>query len=388
MSGSRPPHICFVTDYIYPVLSGDFRAPVIGGSEFQMNVLARAFVEAGHRVTVLTQDFGQADDIEIDGIRVLRTYKQEDGIPMVRFFFPRVASIIRAIDTADADIYYQQNASHLTGITAWRCRVRNKKSVYAGASDTDFMLGEERVRLFRDRWLFRWGLRHVDAIVSQSERQAALIRRNYDRTSVVIPNPYAVPCRQRPQSTNLVLWVGGIRHVKRPDRFVEIAGSMPETRFRMVGGPTGRDAASMEYFETIRSQASRVPNLEFMGFLPLGEVEKHFDEARVFVNTSEHEGFPNTFLQAWGRGIPTVSFFDAGARADGSRPFRLVASEADAESAIRTLLADRQAWDALSADCKEQFERKHSTASVIGEFQRLFSGMGWQADPARLRSQG
>ena len=174
--------------------------------------------------------------------------------------------------------------------------------------------------------------------------------------------------------------------MKRPDRFIEIARSMPDVRFRMIGGPTGRDAASTGYFESIRRSAQEVANLEFLGFQPLSEVERHFDEAKIFVNTSDHEGFPNTFLQAWGRGVPTVSFFDAGARPDGSRPFKLVGDVGDACHAIGSLLQEAAAWNALSTDCLDQFRCRHSTDSVVAAFHRLFAAMGWRATAALSQS--
>jgi glycosyltransferase involved in cell wall biosynthesis len=73
----------------------------------------------------------------------------------------------------------------------------------------------------------------------------------------------------------------------------------------MIGGVPGQ-----YNFEGLADLAREIPNVDFKGFLPLSEVDKHFLVAKLLVNTSEHEGFPNTFLQAWSKGVPVVSFVD------------------------------------------------------------------------------
>jgi glycosyltransferase involved in cell wall biosynthesis len=58
----------------------------------------------------------------------------------------------------------------------------------------------------------------------------------------------------------------------------------------------------------IRDRAQVMPNLELHEQVPLHEIEQHFARARVFVNTSTYEGFPNTFVQAAMNGVPIVSW--------------------------------------------------------------------------------
>lgn len=371
MTRSGPTRICFVAPNLYPVLVGARDIPIIGGAEFRQAVLARAFAAAGYAVSVITQDFKQPDDLVIDGIRVLKTHTPQAGIPLLRYLHPRLTSIIRCLRKANADVYYQTSASHLTAVVAWHCRRTGARSIYGGASDTDFTRGGERMQYARDRWLFRWGLAHVDAIVAQTPRQATLVRERYQRHASIIRNPYAAPMQQREQRANLILWVGGIRAVKRPDRFIELARSLPQYRFRMIGGAVGDSAEAQAYFASIRERAAMLSNVEFLGFQPLAAVEPHFDEARVFVNTSEHEGFPNTFLQAWARGIPTVSYFDAGASADGTRAFLWVRDAVEAAASLVNLLTDVRAWNTLSQCCNDHFTQWHSTHKVVQQYAAL-----------------
>jgi glycosyltransferase involved in cell wall biosynthesis len=101
----------------------------------------------------------------------------------------------------------------------------------------------------------------------------------------------------------IVLWVSSMQKLKRPELFLELAKAIPSVRFQMIGGSGG----SKNFYEQIEETASKMPNLDFVGFVPYHKIDQYFDKAAIFVNTSVFEGFPNTFLQAWGRYAPVVS---------------------------------------------------------------------------------
>ncbi len=92
---------------------------------------------------------------------------------------------------------------------------------------------------------------------------------------------------------------------KEPTSFYWVRKKNPNEKFVMVGGD--RDP---RFKRDIMNQAEKVPNLEIKRYLPFNEANKEFRKAKLFVNTSNYEGFPNTFLQAWSYGTPVISFVD------------------------------------------------------------------------------
>jgi glycosyltransferase involved in cell wall biosynthesis len=92
----------------------------------------------------------------------------------------------------------------------------------------------------------------------------------------------------------------------------------------------------------------------------------------VLVNTSPSEGVPNTFLQAWARGVPSVAWVDIGARVNG-RPLYPVVDSVDAAAAeIERLFADAPYHARVATRCRAYFERNHSSREVIERYRRLF----------------
>src|SRR5262245_44263785 len=179
-------HVCFVAPYAWPVLSRDPALKVVGGAEVQQVILARLLARAGYRVSMICCDYGQPDRAEVDGVTAYKTFKPEAGLPVLRFAHPRLTSMWRAMREADADVYYQRSSAMWTGVVAAFCKLHGKGSIYAGASDRDFVVGDEQIRFARDRWIYRHGLASVDAIVAQNKVQVETCRRYHRREAVLI----------------------------------------------------------------------------------------------------------------------------------------------------------------------------------------------------------
>ena len=364
----RKAHVCFVAPYAWPVLSRDPNIQVVGGAEVQQCILARLLSRAGYRVSMITLDYGQPAVATVDGITVHRSFREQAGIPVLRFLHPRLSGMWRAMRAVDADVYYQRSSAMWTAVIAEFCRRYGKRSIYAGASDRDFDLGQEQIQLARDRWLYRRGLSRVDRIVVQNPYQLESCRRNHGRDPVLIPSCYEPPADARPGQDECVLWVGTIHSYKRPEWLLDIAARLPHRRFVMVGGPSAGARYKAGYLESIRERAARLPNVQFTGFLPLAEVERWFDRARVLVSTSVYEGMPNVFLQAWARGVPTVATVDVGAPVN-----TVFADEEQGAEKIERLLADRSLWARASADSLQYFRRNHSSEEVLARYARLLA---------------
>ena len=151
-------------------------------------------------------------------------------------------------------------------------------------------------------------LRCANVIAAQTEFQAQMLRENHGLESTVVNMMVEPPHRSAEDKKDIdVLWVSNLRALKRPELALELARQLPEVKFTLAGGPM---PGGETYYEDVRAAAARLPNVTMLGAVRYAETGALFDRAKIFLNTSSIEGFPNTFLQAWIRGVPVVSFFD------------------------------------------------------------------------------
>ncbi len=352
------------------MLSGDSSIKVVGGAEVQQSMIAPALARRGYRVSMICLDYGQADGSVVNGVTVRNLHKPDDGVPGLRFVHPRLTSVWSAMKAIGADVYYQRTAAVYTAYMAAFCALHGKKSIYAGASDVDFLPGREDIRFARDRKIFGWGVRHVDRIVTQNDVQQKQLLDHYGIEGAVIPSCYVPPAGAHNDPNGYVLWTASIRPSKRAELALEIARRLPQHRFVIIGGPDP-DRKSREYFEGLTETAAKLPNVEMKGFVPFTEAEKWFNGARVVLNTSLYEGFPNTFLQAWSRGIPTVAFIDTGSRgADGLPVYDFAEELSEASWKLERLMRDGLFWREASQRVAAYFRAAHSIEAVIDRYER------------------
>ena len=367
-----PKKICFVSLNAYPVLT---RSGIrfAGGAELQESLLARELTTRGADVSFITLDLEDGMETHVDGIRIIPSFKPKEGIPIFRFLHPRYTSIWKALKNADADIYYQRTASVLTAYVSRFARIHGKKSIHAISHDRE-VGGDLRFLNIRDRMLYKYGLKNVDHIIVQSKSQRENLRKNFNRDGIFLSNgikiPGFIPEFKREGS---VIWVATLRPWKRPELFLELAESLPDIPFLMAGGP---DPKFPYIFEECRRRAESIPNLDFCGYVPVQEIGRLFNEAVLFVNTSEREGFPNTYLQAWVHGMPVISL---GVDPDGiisrKRLGAICGSFRDLQTYIRLYFrndnlrehAGQRAWNHV----KEHHDIRMLTEKFISHFEPI-----------------
>jgi glycosyltransferase involved in cell wall biosynthesis len=370
VSHQRQLRICFVTPFGYPVLAGDRDCQVIGGAEVQQLLVSTELARRGHDVSMISMDFGQTEGERVRGVRCLKMHGPDAGLPALRFLHPRLTSLWAAMKRADADIYYQRSSGCNTGFVAAFARRHGRGMVFASAAATDFDPDLPRLQLRRDKWLFRYGMAHASHVVVQSQQQLENCRKMFGREATRINSCYGhrgAPGRH----DGVILWVGNTRAHKRPDLFLDLAQRLPQYQFKLVGGSSLDD----ESFQSLTARARSLPNVQITGFLPLAEAELHFDGASLIVNTSPAEGFPNTFLQAWSRSIPSVSFFDVGAKLDAADVgCHVDGLDAMAEAVIR-LKTDERHWRERGLRCSQYVARNNSVGKVVDSYERVFETM-------------
>jgi glycosyltransferase involved in cell wall biosynthesis len=208
----------------------------------------------------------------------------------------------------------------------------------------------------------------------QNERQAVLLKDGYGRFSEIIMNPIDTkPLFPPGTDARTILWVGkSDERVKRPLMLLDLARRLPEFEFMIIMNFAQQDT----HDECVR-RAKELPNVTMLERVPYALIESYFANARLHLNTSLFEGFPNTFLQAAKYGVPTISLqVDPGFMLSRHGCGLVCAGDfSKLETGTRDLMNDRALRDQIGQRALDYVRAHHDKDVIIPRYEQVLSSV-------------
>lgn len=366
--------VCIISHNAFGAMAGG--GGHVGGVEMQTAEFARYLAAHGHETSILVWDEGDGATQVVSGVNLVPICRRDAGLPVIKFFWPRWSSLTRCLREVDADVYYHNGAEYFTGLIAMSCRANKKPFVFSTASDDDCSLRLEFLGKAYERWLYRWGLRNADAVICQTKGQEQALLENYNRTATTLPMPcsFDVKAVEKVRANRSVLWVGRIIELKRLEMYLEIAERLPDVEFNIAGGADD-DAA---YANELIDRASSMANVSYLGVLDRQAMVELYAQSSLLICTSRLEGFPNTFLEAWGSGLPVVTTYDPDNVIRDNQLGDVANTAATLAKKIEVILGEESAYLELRTNALQYFNKHHERRVALGRFAEFLQE---QLDP-------
>lgn len=288
-----------------------------------------------------------------------------------------LADMIAIYDQVDADVYLVPGNSQFSAEVALYCQQRGKQYVFLAGSDMDYYpeykLHPNRRDIQGVQFRLKvFSIEHAALHLAQNERQAQMLREGYGRSATIIKNPidldHVVP---RNPAARTILWVGkSDERIKRPSLALKLAEQLPEYEFVLI-----MNMSIAKTHTACLAWARRLPNVTVIERVPFADIENYFADARLHLNTSVFEGFPNTFLQAAKYGVPTVSLkVDPGAMLS-ERGCGVVCGGdlACVARNLRELMTDATRYARLSQTSLAYVRAVHDRNVIIPQYERALA---------------
>jgi glycosyltransferase involved in cell wall biosynthesis len=289
--------ICFIQPRAYELFQPAVQTQ-FGGAEVQMYLHAKELAKhPEHQVSFMVADYGQAKKETYDNVQVYKSINFRHSL------FRQIVAFYKTFRIIDPDIYLQMTLTRFSFIIALWCLLTGKKFVYLISHDhdlngkilkTNFILQKLSLLVF----IFS------HKIIAQNKYQYELLKKYHIHSEIIRSSLEAAP--QTANEKEYHLWIARAEVWKRPELFIQLAECYPDEKFLMVCPPFSE--VDTDYFTSLMQHSSRLKNLVFIDhYIHFSELDNLFSKSKLFINTSESEGFPTTFIHACKNGIPVLS---------------------------------------------------------------------------------
>jgi glycosyltransferase involved in cell wall biosynthesis len=355
---------CFVMPKTYPLFNPEVNS-VFGGAEVDLYYLSTELAKDDRfDVSFIVADYGQDDVESNEDVAVIKSLNFKENA------FAGAIKVWHAMKKADADIYMLKTASPGVPLAKLFCLIYKKVFTYRTAHRR-----ECDGTYLKEHWLlgkgFLWAVRRARVVFAQNQADAELLEKTANVKSIVIPNGHRF-CATPTTEKDCILWVGRTVEFKKPKLFLELAKKFPAEKFVMIC----QQATGDDRYEEFVAVAETIDNLQFHRRVDFHRIDEYFARAKVLVNTSDTEGFPNTFIQACKAATPILSLnvnpddfldkYGCGVCCDG---------DMDKMTEQLKVLAETQTGAEMGASARKYVEQTHDIAKIIAQYKELFGAM-------------
>ncbi|HJU88868.1 MAG TPA: glycosyltransferase family 4 protein [Gemmatimonadaceae bacterium] len=411
----RPLRFCFVTTF-YPPYN-------FGGDGIGVQRWARALVSRGHQVTVLcdADTFNALSDrpadkvVEDDGVVVERVstglaplsllLTHQLGRPVLN-----ATPIRRVLAQREFDVINYHNVSMIGGpavlaegrgiklYTAWEhwlvCPThvlwRHRRERCDGRECVRCSLHYNRLpQLWRYGGYFEKQLANVDAFIALSEFSRKMHKQfGFAREMEVIPGFLQDDRRNETRETGssphhrpFFFFAGRLERIKGLDDVIPVFRDYPHADLLIAGDGDHRQA--------LQQIASGIPNVRFLGRLPMVELNRYYSHAvATLVPSVGYETFGFVVIEAFRRGSPVI------ARRVGPLPELIEQcgggetfdTPAELAVALRRIQMEPGRREALSFAASEGFGAHWSESAVVPRYFELLERLAGQGKKRELAS--
>ncbi|WP_045224501.1 glycosyltransferase family 4 protein [Methyloterricola oryzae] len=355
----------------------------IGGAEYQTSLLGKELAMRGHEVMYLAVEAGQTAEYQDEGVRVIelpgwgaigRPAHYQRIREIISDFRPDVGYLRYLLELAGVSDVFRGMQIPLVSVTS---SFMETSPLFTGHDPRTMLRSVVNGTLFL-HWKAFWSIRHSAVHVCNSEDMSKRIRRWLPGVRIETvyngsPLPPEHEVHQLPGKQ--VIWVNNVKRWKRPEQFVELARRLPEFQFVMIGSLQSKG----RYAEACRRMLADAPkNLNYLGGLPVEEVNKQIGQSDILVYTSkpDTEGFGNSLLQAWFRAVPTICLsynVDGIMEREG---IGFVTQSMDEFAArVGELMRDSEKRMAMGRKAQEYAHAHHRVGHMVDQYESMFRGI-------------
>jgi glycosyltransferase involved in cell wall biosynthesis len=280
-----------------------------GGAAVQAYGWIKGLLDAGEEINVLT-DVQENEILKEDcsDLILLPLYDKKKGLRWFRWLYYRMPSLYNTIKQSRPDYLYVGVPCWQSFLFAMICRRLKIKYILRISNDN---LVDERAYKSRSRihlYFQQLGMRLSYCIMCQNQYQFDIVRKKFPHKKVIkISNPVFLKSKTASsdiESKKYIAWLGIFQYQKNVPLLFEIASLLKKEHFLIAGK---EHPACDEETRHFLYKLSQLPNVQFAGFLNRDQVLPFVSKAKYLLNTSHHEGFSNTFLEAMSVGTPIIT---------------------------------------------------------------------------------